>query len=749
MGVSRSSEIRSCIAPAGLPTQAQRQECSDFSQVFLDSMPMQIAVLDRSGVIVAVNAAWRRFAIENGAASDASSIGRTYLDACRPAPGNFINDRAQAGKGILAVLEGHLPSFTLDYPCHSPAAQRWFTMLVMPLGVDGQGAIITHTEITPRRQVEEQLRIATLAFESHRGIVVSDSDNHIIGINSAFTTQTGYSQNEVVGKTPALFKSGRHDQAFYQRMWHALKEKHYWEGEIWSRRKNGDIYAEWLSISAITCADGRLSHFVASYSNAAGRSDDTLAQIHRLAYYDPLTTLPNRRLLHDRLDQALAAATRSGLYGAILLLDLDHFKKVTDTLGHAVGDAQLVEVAQRLRQCVHADDTVSRWSGDEFVVVLEGVGASAEEAAINAEGLGERLRSAIAQPFDHLRIEFQQRASIGIALFDARDCVEELLKHGDLALQQAKKSGRNKIRFFDPAMQTTVNERSVLEIDLRRAIKLGQLKLFYQPQIDASQCVIGVEALLRWQHPQRGRILPNDFIPLAEETGLILPIGLWVLETACAQLNLWAADASCSALKIAVNVSARQFRQDDFVAQVQAVLEASGANPEHLKLELTESVVLDDVEDAIKKMLAIKQMGIGFSMDDFGTGYSSLSYLARLPLDQLKIDRSSVCGLPGGKNNETITRTVIALGHGLNMTVIAEGVETRQQCDFLEAYGCDAYQGYLFSPPLPIEALKLFLQRRTEIATESATGSPPDSEFMSGGQVCGPSAHLTASAKQS
>ncbi|MFZ4537447.1 EAL domain-containing protein [Propionivibrio sp.] len=700
------------VSSEGIHAEATRQNCEAFNLAILDSISAQIAVLDRNGVIVAVNKAWRSFAAENGTnpgkLTGFTHIGVSYLDACRTSAG-------EARDGIISVLNGILPRFSLDYPCHSPTEQRWFLMNVTPLG---NGVVITHTNISQRKQTEEGRAIAAMTFESQQGLMITDANNVIIRVNRAFTTLTGYSAAEAVGKTPALLSSGRNDRAFYVNLWQVLKEKLYWQGEIWNRRKNGQIFAEWLTITAITTPEGCISHYVGAFSDIT-RNSKAAAEIHRLAYYDQLTQLPNRRILQERLGQALASSKRNGLYGAILFLDMDNFMTLNDTRGHDAGDLLLVEVAQRLCDSVRKNDTVARLGGDEFVVILEAASAGASEAAVKARQVGEKLNEAIAQPFNLNGIEWHATISIGVALFCAQETVEELLKHADLALYQAKSAGRNTVRFFDPAMQLAVELRSGLEAELRQAIKLEQFQLYYQPQIDAELRVIGVEALLRWQHPQRGLVPPNDFIPLAEETGLILPIGLWVTETACAQLKTWEDDARTRDLKIAVNVSARQFRQPDFVAQVQGVLQASGANPALLKLELTESLVLENVEDTIGKMQAIKRLGVKFSLDDFGTGYSSLAYLARLPVDQLKIDQSFVCNLPGNRNDETIAQTIITLGRGLGMKMIAEGVETEEQRYFLEVHGCHAFQGYLYSRPLPLNKLVQYLQQVDARSTDS------------------------------
>lgn len=432
-------------------------------------------------------------------------------------------------------------------------------------------------------------------------------------------------------------------------------------------------------------------------------------EIHHLAFYDSLTQLPNRRLLQDRLSQVIDATARSGQYGALFFIDIDHFKILNDTHGHDIGDLLLIGVAKRLHESVRKKDFVARQGGDEFIVLLEELGTTGDEAIISATHLGDKLHNTLTTPFNLDGLEYHCNISIGVSLFQGSCSIEELFKHADIALYDAKNTGRNKVCFFAPAMQELLEQRSALETALHHAIPNHELELYYQIQMNSSRRIVGVEALLRWKHPQLGLVLPDDFIPLAEDTGLILPIGRWVLETACAQIKQWESNPLTSGLQIAVNVSARQFYQRDFVEQLQNVLVASGANPTRLKLELTESMMLEDPLVVIAKMQEIKQLNVLFSMDDFGTGYSSLSYLTQLPLNQLKIDKAFVANLNNSKNDETIIRAIIAMGLGLNMNVIAEGVETEAQYKFLEALGCNEYQGYLFSRPLPIEELEKYL----------------------------------------
>jgi len=433
--------------------------------------------------------------------------------------------------------------------------------------------------------------------------------------------------------------------------------------------------------------------------------------IEQLAFYDPLTGLPNR-LLRDRVQRALTHSTRHKNHGAILFIDLDNFKALNDTKGHNIGDLLLIEAAKRLQDCIRSGDTVARLGGDEFVVVLDELNENTRQAAAQAQDIGEKVLASLNQPFNLQGFEHYSSASIGISLFrDNEISIDDLFRHADTAMYQAKTSGRNTLRFFDPDMQASLEARAKLEADLHHALSQRQFKLFFQIQVNAVNHPIGAEALLRWLHPERGLVSPLQFIPLAEDTGLILPIGQWVLETACAQIKAWETNPLACELQLAVNVSARQFHQPDFVEQIRATLKKTGADPARLKLELTESVVLGNIDNAVAKMHELKGIGVHFSMDDFGTGYSSLSYLTQLPLDQLKIDQSFVRNIGIKPTDAVIVQTIIGMGNSLGMEVIAEGVETEAQRDFLERNGCHAYQGYLFSKPVPIEEFETLIRR--------------------------------------
>jgi diguanylate cyclase (GGDEF)-like protein len=434
------------------------------------------------------------------------------------------------------------------------------------------------------------------------------------------------------------------------------------------------------------------------------------AEIERLAFYDPLTKLPNRRLLYDRLEQAIVANARHANHGAALFIDLDNFKTLNDTKGHAIGDLLLIEVAQRLENCVREGDTVARLGGDEFVIVLNGLSDEIPKASNHAKIVGSKILLTISEPYMLQGFEHHCSASMGISLFGNQESTaEELLKHTDTALYLAKRGGRNSLLFYDPAMQEALELRTALESDLRCAVEGHQFALYYQMQVDDSGRIFGAEVLIRWLHPQRGIVSPMEFIPLAEETGLILPIGKWVMEAACAQLKTWESDPAKCNLLLAVNVSALQFHQSDFVEQVRTALRRFQIDPKRLKLELTESLVLDDIDNTIVKMRQLKGVGVRFSLDDFGTGYSSLYYLTKLPIDQLKIDQSFVRNIGVTQSDAVIAQTIIGMANNLQIECIAEGVETEEQRAFLEQQGCNFYQGYLFSRPVPLAQFELQL----------------------------------------
>lgn len=570
-------------------------------------------------------------------------------------------------------------------------------------------------DISKRKQMEEELRIAATTFESQEAILITDQNANILRVNQAFQDMTGYSANELIGENPRILKSGRHDTAFYQAMWSELLNAGKWSGEIWDRRKDGEIYPKYVTITAVYDDRHQVTNYV-SVARDISQIKQSENEIHQLAFYDYLTQLPNRRLLLDRLQHTITGSARHGWYATLIFLDLDHFKTINDTQGHLMGDRLLVEVARRLKSCMRETDCIARLGGDEFVVVLEELSSNVNEAVTQTELIVEKIRDELGKPFVLKNYDYVSTASIGINLFRGhQENADDLLRHADIAMYQAKMAGRNTMRFYDPAMQIAIEARADLEDELRQALIKQQFCLHYQIQADKQRRPLGAEVLLRWEHPKRGLVSPSDFIIMTEETGLIVPIGLWVLQTACVQLKSWQQNTLTCDLTLAVNVSAKQFRQNDFVAHIKRILLETGARPSRLKLELTESTILENVEDAITKMHELKQLGVSFSMDDFGTGYSSLQYLKRLPLDQIKIDQSFVRDITFDPNDAAIVQTIIAMSDALGLNVIAEGVETEEQRAFLDQHKCQAFQGYLFGKPLPLDKFEDLLLTQSGI----------------------------------
>jgi len=566
-------------------------------------------------------------------------------------------------------------------------------------------------DITERRHADGELRIAAAAFEVENGIMITSRDLHIERVNRAFSRITGYTAEEVIGKRPGILRSGRHDKEFYREMWHQINIDGFWQGEIWNKKKNGDIYPEWLTISGIRDESGNITHYIGSFTDIAERKEAE-QRIHQLAFYDPLTDLANRRLFIDRLEHARLTSERSQQAGALLMLDLDHFKTLNDTQGHHAGDELLIEVSRRLVQHVRDVDTVARLGGDEFVVLLEALNDSHAGTSKIANDVATKIQEVIRQPYKLSNIQnYRITPSIGVTVFNGRNTsVEDLLKQADMALYEAKSAGRNTIQFFNPDMQQRVEQRVTLETAIDRAMQNEEFQLHYQPQMDIQGNIVGAEVLLRWFPADGTPISPSEFIPLAEDTGQIIQLGYWVLETTCQQLQQWQKNSLKSGFSLAVNISARQFHQDDFVRRLEKIIRQTGIKPEMLKLELTESVVLEDIGYIIERIAELGKIGVGISLDDFGTGYSSLSYLQRLPLDQLKIDTAFVRHIVDSPNDAAIVRAIIAMAHSLNLEIVAEGVETIEQKEYLEKYQCDVYQGYFFGRPMPVvEFEKQFL----------------------------------------
>jgi len=550
-------------------------------------------------------------------------------------------------------------------------------------------------------RAHERLRLAERAFQNTaEGIAITDADGAILSVNPAFAEITGYSADEVLGQNPRMLQSGRHSEAFYRDMWATLLAVGHWRGEIWNRRKNGEIYPQWCTISAVRDSANRISHFVGVFSDVS-HTKAAQAQIDFLAHHDALTGLPNRSLFRERLHHALSRQSRAQAALALLFIDLDRFKTVNDTLGHPAGDELLVQVGRRFNGVVRSCDTLARIGGDELVVLLED-GAGAREAATVAR----KLLQVLGEPFSISGHTLFVTASIGISLYpnDGADA-DTLIQHADRAMYEAKQQGRNNFQFFRPDLTAGALERLVMESALRTAVARKELTLHFQPQLDLpTGRLAGVEALVRWEHPQLGSVPPGRFIPLAEEIGVIGEIGAWVLTSACQQLADWDG-AGIAIPRVSVNLSVKEIDHEEMVARLIQVVRANGLAAHRLELEVTESLLMRDPERSASVLSALKTFGVELAVDDFGTGYSSLAYLKRLPLDRLKIDRSFVRDIGRDKNDEAIARAVIALAKTLGLTTVAEGVEENHQARFLNAEGCDLAQGYLYARPLPAAEL--------------------------------------------
>lgn len=623
------------------------------------------------------------------------------------------DDQLRIEQAQSNLLSNRQANFSVEFRLRTAKGDyRWIHSQGQIIENDALGNAVrmigTQTDITERKQAELELQISAVAFESQEGIMVTDADNNILRVNHAFTQITGYSAEEVFNQNPRLLKSGVQDQSFYEAMWKNIELTGNWEGQIWNRRKNGDIYPELITITAVKNADNVVTNYVAVFNDITLTQAAT-AEIERLAFYDPLTALPNRRLLMDRLQHSINVDRRDGKQLALLMLDLDRFKAVNDSLGHLAGDDLLQQVAARISSRLRDVDMVARLGGDEFVILLESISQPEDAAQVAKDIIAELSKQFCLSQHDNVQIG----ASVGISLYPQHgDNPEILMDHADAALYQAKDAGRGCFAYFSEVLTLAARERIALEARLRHAIEQQELRIFYQAQVDiATDLIVGAEALVRWQHPEEGLIPPCRFIPIAEESGLIVDIGNWVLHETCRQGKQWQ-DDGMPPITLAVNVSAHQFLRSDICTLIAQVLTDTGFPAEHLELEITESGLMGNQSNATTILNNLRAQGVHLAIDDFGTGYSSLAYLKHFPLDVLKIDKSFIDEIPFQQDDMEITATIVAMAHTLGFKVLAEGVETPEQHDFLRKKGCDMYQGYIKSPPIPADQFAQLLQKQ-------------------------------------
>ncbi len=677
-------------------------------RAMMEQSPLSIQIFTPAGYTQDVNRAWEKM----------WGIKREAL-----AQYNVLHDKQLIANGVMPYIEKAFAGEATEVPAvfydllkneevSSSGRKFWVRSYIYPLknaAGDVQEVALIHEDINERKLAEEEMRIASVSFETHEAIMITDVHSNIIRVNRAFSEITGYSEQDSLGKNPRFMSSGRHDRSFYIELWQQLLYAGFWTGEIWDKRKNGEIYPKWMTITAVKDQKQETTHYVAIFSDITERKK-TEGEIHNLAFYDALTKLPNRRLFLDRLRTALVASARRNDYGAILFIDMDRFKTLNDTLGHDYGDLLLIEVGLRIKACVREMDTVARYGGDEFVVLIDALSHDKDDVTHRVALIAEKIREALVLPYKLKGYEHHSSPSIGISLYHGNEeSLEMLIEHADMAMYQVKKTGRNAVRFFDPIMQHDLAAHDALVNDLHHALALQQLQLHYQIQVDKDNRPLGAEAFLRWIHPEHGKIMPDKFIPVAEEGSLIVDIDRWVLQKVCQQLALWSKHDKTRDLTLTVNISAKLFAQPDFVDEVAGMLNTYLAVPARLKLELSERLVLTDITSSMAKIQALKNLGIRLSMDNFGTVYSSLSYLKQLSPDQLKIHRDFVQGIALDGNDALLIKTVANLAKSLELGVFAEGVETEEQRILLDSYNCDSYQGYLFGKPVSVEEFEALL----------------------------------------
>ena len=650
--------------------------------------------------------------------SDAELQALTYTET------TFPDDIGRHAELRDAMMAGKLDSYVTTKRYIARDGHIIWARLTVTAVKDFAGGDIRYTvavveDVTERKRLEDHMRLAATVFENTgEGLFITDARRHIIHVNPAFTDLTGFELDDVLGKTPRVLSSGRHPPEFYDHMTEVLAKTGKWQGEIWNRRKTGEMFAEWLNIAAVRDEQDQISNYVAVFSDITSRKQDE----ERLSYqanHDPLTRLPNRTLFQERLSRALTRANRSQSKVALLFIDLDYFKQVNDTLGHLAGDILLQQVAERLTACVRQGDTVARLAGDEFTVILEDI-AEAHDGAVVAH----KILTSLATPFDLQGREAHISSSIGVALYpgDAGD-PQSLVKLADAAMYRVKHQGRNACRFHSETINAQAFERLALENALRHAVERREFVLHYQPIFDArTGKVVAAEALLRWQHPEIGLVMPNQFLPLAEETGLILAIGQMVLEAACLQAKSWI-DQGFSRLRIGVNLSSRQFRAPDLLENIAAAMERAALPPGVLELDVPESCITDKTQDASGMFARIKTLGVDISIDDFGSGYSSFAFLRRLPATALKVDQEFVRNMVAEAEDAEIITAIVAVAHGLHMNVVAPGIETEEQMAALAKFDCDLVQGFLFAHPMTVAEMTEFL-RQGRCPPSLAAGSP-------------------------